>query len=93
MFRKRSRWTGRGASLILEIHALDAVIFDGEDVPDLTIGENMALEILNKLVNSNLCLASSEINDFTWLYVGVERRPLASPVGPYFILANDLAAL
>jgi len=70
------------------MHSRDAAVFNGEDVPDLGIGENVALEVFNELMNSDLCLVSSEIDHFLRLYVGIEGTPLTSPIGSYFFLAN-----
>jgi hypothetical protein len=66
---------------------------DCEDVPDLAVGENIACEILHKLMNSDFCLAPFEFDDFSGLYMGIKRSPLAAPVGAYGWLASDLASL
>ena len=60
---------------------------------NLAIGKNVALKVLHKLVHSNLELVCSQVDDLQRLYMGIERSPLASPVSPYFLFADDLAAL
>jgi hypothetical protein len=55
MFRKRSGRARRRACLFsFEIHALDQPILDRKNMPNLAIGENVALKVLHKLVHSNL---------------------------------------
>lgn len=56
-------------------------------MPDFAVGENIALEVFHELMNPDLCLVTSEMDHFPRLYMGIERRPLAGPIGSYFFPA------
>ena len=82
-----------GVGLVGEIHGGDEAVVEGEDVEDFGVGEEVALEAFDSLVDADAEFVGGFFGDGEGFDVGIELGPLAGPVGADFFFAGDLAAL
>ena len=48
------RWASVRIGLVFEVHGYDEALRDGEDVDDHAVGEEIALQVLDKLVHAHV---------------------------------------
>ncbi len=89
-------WAGGGGGFVAEVHGGNETVAEGEDVEDFAVGEDVAVEALDELVDADaelgLIRGARFFGDGEGIDVGVEFGPLAGPVGTDLGFADDVAA-
>jgi hypothetical protein len=83
---------GGGLRVVAEVHCGDEVTPHGEDMEDFGVGEDVALETSDELMDLDANLVAYLGGDGAGSDVGIELGPLARPVSADRVLPDDLAA-
>jgi len=81
------------AGFVSEVHGCDEAVPRGEDVENLAVGKDIALKVLDDLMDVDADLVCFFGGDGEWFDVGIELTPLARPVRADFFFADNLASL